>query len=58
MPALAEVPTAEFDLSLWVPPVETTADLWEFAREGQLCFVKDVAQVFVRVAGTWVQRTT
>lgn len=50
----SDAPTAEFDLSQWVPPVETKADLWSFAREGQLCFVKDDGCVYERRDKSWV----
>ena len=53
----SDAPTAEFDLSQWVPPVETIAELWTFAREGQLCFVKDEGRVYERRERRWVRHS-
>lgn len=54
--AAVDAPTIEFELSRWERPVETKAQLWPFASEGQLCFVKDIARVFVRVGDRWIDR--
>lgn len=52
--ARTDAPTAEFDLSVWVPPVETRDDLWSFARDGQLCFVKDEGRIYQRHDRQWI----
>ncbi|MCA9567421.1 MAG: hypothetical protein KC656_06240 [Myxococcales bacterium] len=39
---------------VWAPPVETRKDLWPFAVEGQLCFVKAEARTYRRRGAEWV----
>ncbi|MCB9674907.1 MAG: hypothetical protein H6737_07305 [Alphaproteobacteria bacterium] len=49
--------TVEFDPGTWAPPVETAAELWALAPDGQLCFVQDEACIYVRRGKQWVQAT-